>query len=234
MTITVRVKNGRLTIFENGHLVRDGGRDIIQALTDGQKIFTLQLDGHAREIRKDGQLVKDYAVRAVHMELSGGSLFLTTKDGRRQEFVGGQMVSNHGVRNGTRSLTGKSSSMSNRSNAGASGDKYVEQLGAKLGDILVDVIIKAGKHMFKAIGESLGRKARASNCTEILTQDVCDKQRSPTPPEDASFQVDEGARRQGLFDSSEVSMSPTEMPEKYSVNIFDALKRFDKEVIGIG
>jgi len=161
MSISVSVKNGRITVLDNGRIVREGRRDIIQAVTDGGKIFVLVENGRVQELDKSLQFKWDISVnyRATSIKFSEGSLFVTDVSGRATRFVNGKMVWNGPADRAHEQLSAKHSNKSLRPSA-------AEQLG----ETLANKALAVGEELVRQAISAYAEKKSKAGGSQLLAQ----------------------------------------------------------------
>ena len=157
MTISVSLKNGRLSIFENARLVIDMGGDYIDAVTDGKTIVVLLRNGRVQELRLDGRFVRDIlGAGGTGISLSGELLVIKKSDGRIERYKNGRLSSSEGGRPSPAISSSFSKPTSNRSSvATRKGQSEAEKFGAAVGDWVFDALSNALRSTIKNAKEQL-------------------------------------------------------------------------------
>lgn len=144
MTITVKIKNGRLVIHEGSRLVVDKGGEFVDAITDGNSIIALLKSGRVQELRADGRFDRDIVGGgAVSIKLSGDIVVVRTSNGRFDQYKNGKRILSSGMTPSTKKASNKSEA---------------EKLGEKAGEALFDALENLIRFSYKKLKEKFLNK----------------------------------------------------------------------------
>lgn len=144
MTITVKIKNGRLVIHEGSRLVVDKGGEFVDAITDGNSIIALLKSGRVQELRADGRFDRDIVGGgAVSIKLSGDIVVVRTSNGRFYQYKNGKRILSSGMTPSTKKASNKSEA---------------EKLGEKAGEALFDALENLIRFSYKKLKEKFLNK----------------------------------------------------------------------------
>lgn len=144
MTITVKIKNGRLVIHEGSRLVVDKGGEFVDAITDGNSIIALLKSGRVQELRTDGRFDRDIVGGgAVSIKLSGDIVVVRTSNGRFDQYKNGKRILSSGMTPSTKKASNKSEA---------------EKLGEKAGEALFNALENLIRFSYKKLKEKFLNK----------------------------------------------------------------------------
>ena len=81
MSISVRVKNGQIEIFEGSHCTERCGTSVIAASTDGELIAGLTQDNYVVLYGTNGSTIRPITNGASGVSVSGGQIAVSKPDG---------------------------------------------------------------------------------------------------------------------------------------------------------
>lgn len=81
MSISVRVRDGQIEIYEGSYCIRRCGTNIVSASTDGETIAGLGRDTYVVLYGIDGNTIRPITNDAIGVSVSGGQIAVPKSDG---------------------------------------------------------------------------------------------------------------------------------------------------------